>query len=233
MTSSAKKVGRPPSDPVHRIKGITWFVAVSQASGMTAAELEVLFGKSKRNLQYSAGCRPGLWNKYRDGLACPKSKRDKNGNPSIVERVENRFPGTAKWIFMPFWDVMSSAPMEMADIKNIYQSLPLELRILLVMEPANSQKTFWRRPIDENKLFQHLLKIHDLNAGIAILAIIKEAEITQNQRLHRKGIECWNEYSIFLNQHPIVGYVSKLIAEMLKKRFGNIEYAGENGFYSR
>lgn len=227
MAKTHKKAGRPPADPAHRIKGIAWFAAVSQASGMNAAELEVFFGKSKRNLKYSAGCRPGLWDKYRDGLACPKSKPDKNGNPSIVERVEKQFPGTAKWISMPFWDVMSSAPMEMTDIRNIYQSLPPQLKVLLVMEPANSQKIFWRRPIDEKKLFQHLLKIQDLDAGTAILTIIKEAETTQNQNLHRKGIECWNEYAKFLEHHPIIGYVAELIAERLTNRFGHVKYAEE------
>lgn len=224
-----KRLGRPKNDDAYLIRAKAWFNAVSLKSGMGAAELEVLFCKTSD--KYSPGKRPGLWSKYRDGEVCPKFKPDRNGCPSIVERVEKRFPGTAQWMTMPFWDALSSAPMEMSDLKNLYLSLPQHVRLLIVAEPSDKRKTFWRRPIDPKTLFSQLSKINDLDAATAILALIKEAETTQDQQMHRQAVACWENHLEKMQHHPVLSSIIEDIHELVMGRLANIEHCRNDGTY--
>jgi hypothetical protein len=128
-----KPVGRPSTDEAHKVRTKAWFIAVSMASGMNVGELEIYFAPPEKQAGYSPGNRPRHWEKYRDGSICPKSKTRKNQKRSIVERVEDCFPGTAKWVELPFWKVLSKARMEMHELKDFYQLLPVSVQELIVM----------------------------------------------------------------------------------------------------
>lgn len=202
---------------------------MSLKSGMDATELEMLFSKTKG--KYTPGKRPGLWGKYRDGEVCPKFKPDKNGCLSIVERVEERFPGTAQWMTMPFWDALNSAPMEMSDLKRLYQSLSQHIRLLIVAEPSDKRKTFWRKPVEPKTLFSQLSKLNDLDAATAILALIKEAETKQDQQMHRLGIACWEKYLEKLQHHPVLSPIIEDIDDLVAGRLAGIEHCRNDGSY--
>lgn len=196
-----KRAGRPKLDPAYRLRTRAWFNAVSQASGMNDCEMEVYFGNSK----YTALNRPGLWGKYKKGTICPKSNPDINGRPSIVERAEEAFPGTAQWLKMPFWDVLSRRRMEMSEIKQIYFKLPGEIFEKIVVDELDEEfydATFWRLPTDWMALFSELSEIGTLDAATAILALIKECETAQRQEEHKIGLTFWGKIALKLHQYP-------------------------------
>lgn len=228
-----KEAGRHAIDTAYRVRAMAWFNAVSLASGKNDSELEVLFGDSNNRQRYTPGARPGLWRKYKMGSTCPKLKPDINGRPSIVERVDARFPGTAKWMTMPFWDVLSYTPLEMSELKKIYLSLSPPVRDLIVMELPTRNMMFWRRPIEDETLCQQLLDIGDLDAATAILALIKEAESAQTQYMHLYWLKCWISYSKKLQQHPVLAPLLNNIHMIIEDRFTRISYAGSDGNYFR
>ncbi len=230
-----KRVGRPGIDQAYRIRTKAWFNAVSQASGgMTAGQLEILFGTSRKNQKYTPGARPGLWNKYETGYICPKFRPDIQGRPSIVERVEETFPGTAKWMTMPFWDVLSRKPMEMSEIKQIYLSLSDEICEMIVAgepDPPRRQTAFWRRPTDWRELYDELYEIGDLDAATAILTLIKEYETSQSYHEHMYGLAYWGKIAMLLHQYPpllpLIPDINKIIGDY----YSTVIYPTEDGEY--
>lgn len=231
-----KRVGRPGIDPAFRIRTKAWFNAVSQASGgMTAGQLEILFGTSRKNQKYAPGARPGLWGKYETGYICPKFKPDIHGRPSIVERVEEKFPGTAKWMTMPFWNVLSRKPMEMSEIKQIYLSLPDEICEMIVAgetDPPRRLAAFWRRPTDWRKLYDEVYEIGNLDAATAILALIKEYETSQRYYEHMYGAAYWGKIALFLHQYPPLSPLIPDINKIIGDYYSDVFYPIECGDYS-
>lgn len=226
-----RSVGRPTIDSAFKVRTKAWFYAVSQASGMNAEELEIFFASPDKQATYKAGNRPRLWEKYRDGRNCPKYEMDRNGKLSIVQRVEKRFPGTAKWIAMPFWQVLSYARLEMHDLKAMYLSLSKPVRKLIVMEGPREERMFWRRPTDHEDLYIQLIRIGDLDATTAVLALIKEAEVTQNQLQHQLGLYYWEYCALILQKHPVLSLVLRDINAIIEDRFTRISYSAEDGRY--
>lgn len=226
-----RNVGRPSIDTAFRIRTKAWFIAVSQASGMNAEELEIYFAPPDKQGMYRGGNRPRLWEKYRAGRICPKSKPDRNEKESIVERVGKCFPGTDKWISMPFWQVLSYSQMEMHELKAVYRSLSNPVRELIIMEKAQENKMFWRTPTNQDDLYRKLISIGDIDAATAVLAMIKEAEVTQNQFQHRQGLAWWAYCVWVLQNHPVLSQVMDDINKIIADRFTRVGYPDEHGVY--
>ncbi len=208
---------------------MAWFNAVSLAGGgLTAGQLEVLFGSSNTGKTYTLSDRSGLWGKYRTGYICPKTKPDLNGRISIVERVEKKFPGTAKWLTLPFWDVLSYTPMTIWDLKKIYCSFPPALREMFVMEIPGANMMFWRKRQDPLELCRKLIELGGIDALTAILALIKEAETIQYPELHLLGLEAWAHCSETLQIHPVLGPLQGRINDVLLDRFTRVSYPFPN-----
>lgn len=224
-----KTVGRPSTDKAFRVRTKAWFFAVSLASNMNAGELEIYFAPPAKRDMYKPGNRPRHWEKYMTGLICPKNKPDLNGRMSIVERVEECFPGTAMWVTLPFWLVLSNAYMEMHELKAIYSSLSLPVRELIIMEGAPDDEIFWRRPARYSDLFDQLITIGGLDAATAVLALIKEAELTQNQLQHQRGLGCWAVCAKCLRSHPVLSHVMEDINKIIEDRFTGTVYANKDG----
>lgn len=224
------KVGRPALDSAYRIRAQAWFNAVSLVTGKSHRELEELFAnRNVRGKLISLGANPGLWRKYKLGLSCPKTKPGKGREKSIVERVEERFPGTAKWMSMPFWEVLSDAPMEMAELKRVYLSLSPQVRDLIVIEHPLGVRAFWRKQTDIKTLCQQLLTIGGLDAATAILALMKEAEATQNPYMHLYILECWaTNCSEILQKYPELFHLLEKINEIIESRVTGFGYEGNN-----
>jgi len=230
-----KRVGRPGIDPAYRIRTKAWFNAVSQASGgMNAGQLEIMFGTSRDNQKYKPGARPGLWGKYATGYISPKFKPDIQGRPSIVERVEEVFPGTSKWMTLPFWDVLSQKSMTMQEIKEIYLSLPDEICSMIVADDYEQSKgtaLYWRIPTDWMDLYDELFEIGTLEAATAILTLIKEYETTQRYDQHMYGAAYWGKIARFLNHYPPLSPLIPEINQIVGKYFSAVRYPTKDGGY--
>lgn len=197
---------------------------------MNDRELEVLFGDSK----YTSAYRPGLWGKYKKGTMCPRSKPDMHGRPSIVQRVEAKFPGTAKWLESSFWDALSRKPMGMSEIKTIYWSLSEEVCEKIIadeVDPDLYEATFWRIPKDWGALYSELYEIGDLDAATAILALIKECETTQRQEAHKEGLGYWGKIALKLHRYPPLAPLIPDINRVIGNHYSAMLYPSEDGCY--
>lgn len=163
----------------------SWFHAVSRASGLTVAQLEREF----REEGAERAPRSCIWNKYKRGEVVPRSGRQGEGRPKLVERVEARYPGTAQWLFSPLWRLADVAPMEMSELRRIYESLPARIRDYFVLPASLASKVFWRREYDSNEVVPKLLHFHSFDDLVAALALIREAEISQSHC----GYQYWVE----------------------------------------
>lgn len=227
------KVGRPSVDPAYKIATRLWFKLISEATGMADSQLDVTFGHSEDRKKHTPKNRSGIWGKYKNGLVCPRFKPDINGNPSIVERVDQVLPGSADLMTMPFWLVLGKKNMDLSELREVYLSLSEEVQDLILMpelKPPQLTK-FWRRPINCVELFDALYEIGDFDAITAVLALIKEGEATQNQELYLQGISNWGRFAELMHDNEIMGPVLPEINAIVEKKFSGMYFAFANGEY--
>lgn len=239
MKNTAK--GRPRKSEITRFKVMAWFNAVTEASSKTAAELEREFAQVE-HVRWVNGVeiRPKLWEKYRRGEVEPRSGYSPQGMPNLVERVEQRYPGTAKWLSSPLWHLADKAPMAMDDIHKIYEGLPYLFRSIFIAAPHEASEVFWRRPVDPQHVCEILLRQGGFDALTTILAMIKEAEITQDQYQHSEAREAAQKCIAGMNHDQILD--AELLGELrryLERCWGRAKYfsipgeseADEDEFY--
>lgn len=178
MASNARRYKEDPKVRSMRIR--TWFRAVEMASGLTSSELEREFAERGRE----QGKRSCIWNKYRAGTVAPRSGHSEKGRLNLVERVEKSYPGTAKWLTLPLWRLIDRAPMEMVEIRQLFESLPAILRSMFVASEREATGLFWRRPVNLDDVCDKLRAQKNLDALVTAFILMKEAEVIQYQMQH-------------------------------------------------
>lgn len=181
-TKQSKRYVENPKIRSMRVR--SWFHAVSQASGLTVGELEREF-REEGSARTPRSC---IWNKYKRGEIVPRSRYQGDGRPKLVERVEARYPGTEKWLFSPIWLLLDAVPMEMSDLRRIYEGLPLRIRDYFVLPSSLVTKVFWRCPLHSEQQLMEFLRFHTVEDLVAAVALIREAEIIQNRPLFQYWI---------------------------------------------
>lgn len=119
----------------------------------------------------------------------PRSRHQGDGRPKLVERVEARYPGTEKWLFSPLWRLADQAPMAMSELRDIYESLPIRLRNLIVLPSALASDVFWRREFEIQTPVTELFRFQTVDDLLAGLALLREAEVCQGHLFYRYLIE--------------------------------------------
>lgn len=200
------------SKTIKRLRIRSWFQAVHCASGLSAGDLEYQF--SLANEECSRSC---IWDKYRRGDVAPRD--------SLVNAVENRFPGTGQWLHSTLWRVADERPMEMAEIRSAFEELPNLLRSIFLARQATKSTVFWRRPVETDSACDILLRINNVDALVATLLLVKEAETTQNHYQHEDGIGFALRYLERFKEHPVLGgEVNSDLQIYLKSHWANLVY---------
>lgn len=172
-------------DPkIRALRVQTWFRAVQAASGgRTPAQLEREFSERANPMKMLP--RSCIWEKYRRGAVAPRDGKRSDGRQNLVLRVEERYPGTARWLRLPIWRLADSAPMTMQQIREIYSELPRLMRVSFVAQGDAARGLFWRRAGDPAVVCRAFASWGTLDAIAVLLTMVKEAEITQDQTQHR------------------------------------------------
>ncbi len=201
------------SKTIKRIRIRSWFQAVSHTSGLSAGELEYQF--SLANEQSPRSC---IWDKYRRGDVAPRNV--------LVSAVEDRHPGTEKWLRSPLWRYADETPMEMAAIRSAYEDLPRLFRSIFIDRQATKSSLFWRRPVEPDHVCTILLRIKSIDALIVTLLFVKEAEITQNHEQHIEGVKAALNCLEHFAGHPVLGGAVNrdLQRYLIKSRWSNLAY---------
>lgn len=185
-----KRRKKPGEDPkIRSMRVRAWVRAVKLASGLGLAELEEMFSQ---RLGVSTPSRSCIWEKYQRGEVVPRSRLQTKRGLSLVERVEQRYPETAMWLSSPLWRLADKIPMEMSEIREIYEELPTPFHSIFIAKRHEASEVFWRRPVDPEHVCQILRRLGERDAMGAIttsLAMVKEAEITQNQYQHELAVD--------------------------------------------
>lgn len=230
-----KRIGRPQTDPSLRLATKAWFNFVSYLLEKSAGQLECLFASAANDKKYRMGNRPKLWERYRSGTICPRISGTAK-KPSIVERVDDAVPDASRWLTSSFWRLLGNQPMDMEEIRVIFQSLMPEIRDLFVIEGYERNGVFWRKPNDLKSLvrlllsgtfprtFEHWAK---LDAATAVLALLREAEIKQDQLQHIEVWNIWLEFPNFLREIPALQNIADEIHSILSKRMLSVRYHQE------
>lgn len=219
-----RKSGEDPKIRSMRVR--VWVRAVRLASGLSLAELEEEFSQPWSGPKPSV--RSCIWDKYYRGEVVPRTKLRSKEGPSLVERVEKEYPGTAKWLSSPLWRALDIAPIDMGEIRDLYEELPDLFRSIFIAPPHEESEIFWRRPVDLIDTYRILALLSEqdaLHAFMTILIMIKEAETTQNQDQHALGVNRLQECKDKLRKEPVLqeGFLGE-IYDYLDERWEEIHY---------
>lgn len=179
-------------DPeIRKMRVQAWYLAVALASGLAPRDLEKKFSESDSDRKVKRSC---VWDKYRRGEVVPRSGPRPDGSLNLIDRVEAAYPGTAKWLTLPLWRLLDKAPMEMSEIRCHLAELPNLMRQIFIYEQAQPSGVFWRRDTDYDDACDHLLRFGNLDGLTAVLALVKEAEVIQDQCQHQLCAQKAGEY---------------------------------------
>lgn len=196
-----------------------WFNAVSQASGLTTGQLEKEFGE-KGAERTPRSC---IWNKYRRGDVVPRSRRPGDRSKKLVERVESRYPGTAKWLTSPVWRLADPAPMEMSEIRKVYEGMPKSIRSIFVEPASKPSSLFWRRSVNPKQVCEILLRFRDVDALIALLTMVKEAEVVQDRTQYGVAVKALlQELWLSVDRHFNYTHVDIELTRFLQARWKQV-----------
>lgn len=178
--------GRPRKSEISKFRVMTWYSAVSIASGKSTSELEKQFaGIAEPAKNHEGWVSSKLWDKYRRGEAEPKLTPPKGEQISTVDRVEKVYPGTARWLSMPLWRLFDPEPIGMDGLRSVLMNLENRVSSLLILKDAPENGIFWlasTRNIQRH--VETLYRIASLDAATALAVMIRLAEICQDQELH-------------------------------------------------
>lgn len=204
-----------------RLRVRTWVEAVLHASGLTLVELEQKYSDAKTINPVARSC---IWDKYRNGSVAPRIGIKPNGELHLAGRVEIDYPGTLQWLISPLWRLSDKAPMGMNEIRSIYEGMIYLFKSIFVETEHKTTGVFWRRNIEIEKCCKTLSHLDELTSFIALLTIIKEAEVNQDQEVHFYVFEHIFTYKVTLKKYPELKVTRKWLFEYLKSRWADTGY---------
>lgn len=173
-----------------KIKVQSWFNAVSIASGKTAYQLEKEFLPPGRDASNFPEKRSTIWQKYKSGKIEPSSNMIKGHTKSVAERVEEKYPGTIRWLTSPYWLLADSdRQTTLEDLRYAYEWLHPKTRYLVVKENVGDRDIFWRKQTVERELLRKAVGIEDIDGLTLAMALVVESRLWQLESLYRGRIE--------------------------------------------
>jgi hypothetical protein len=212
-------------DRVIRVNRVhTWVRAVRLKSKLSLSELEELFSDSKTKEGKTRSC---IWDKYNRGDVVPRVGIKPNGELHLANRVEQEFPGTLQWLTSPMWRLIDKAPMSMPEIRKIYDDMPSKFRSIFVEPDYKIKGIFWRRILPFEECIDTLKKLEILPAFIALLTMVKEAEISQDQYTHYSALRAAIYLTEYLTDIPEIELASLDLEEYLMSRIQSAGYIAD------
>lgn len=209
MLNSGKEDVR---NQLRKLRIQTWFQAVADASRKNAYQLEAEFSPNYLvGAKFHKG-RSRIWAKYQRGESMPTFKEKSGGRKPIALIVEEKYPGTLKWLTHPIWELADPfIDFNMQDLKPIYESLPEKYRSYLI-EENHEHPYFWRKQNDDLELmldvFSEDKSVDDLTA---LICLYRESVICLNiskfRNIRKKLIE-FSRYRSFSFVNYLISFKS-------------------------
>jgi uncharacterized protein (DUF433 family) len=206
---------------IRQVRVRTWVRAVRLASGLSLIELEKQFSDPKAKVKTPRSC---IWDKYARGDVAPRIGKNPNGKLHLASRIDKAYPGTLRWLNSPMWRLIDKAPMSMIEIKAIYDGMPYLFKSIFVEPTHKTKGLFWRRYVELQPCIETLYKMEELQAFIALLTMVKEAEVKQDQETHYEALKAAISFEDVLAVFPELDFTDEEIIDYLEKRFKTAGY---------
>lgn len=202
---------------------LSWIQTISNAH--TAYKIEeaiyTSLGRFHKGDKDSPHTRPHLFDAYLTNASLP-SKR-------TLDQIEksNRFRDSSAYFYLPFWDVISEKLPEQRFLRElICSSRPNLTRYLHYgYRPKNAK---WASILESPKTIDSLWKQGDIEALTVLLAIVRDAEHTNNQIQHSEAAYAAMYLSLFILSAEPYYSNRKLIFTYLSDHFFSKEYVLPN-----
>ena len=113
--------------------------------------------------------------------------------PTLVDKVEQAYPGTAGWFHHPLWRLLRPEPITFSELKESFFSLAAETQKILVVEGRRDQ-FFWRVQEDVADTWEELMRLeHGMEVLCAFILLVQESEFLQDAYQFQVVLEAWTE----------------------------------------
>ncbi len=176
-------MGRRKNDEVDAIAAMVWHAVVCFRTGLsTSYAIEKHFWPEnfyRRNGETSRSCKP---DRYERGESLPDA--------NTTAHVENRYPGTRRWLDLLLWHVMKDRRWTVRELTGIIgNARPGIMRRLRPNSRCQDPHLF---AVDS------LWRQGDTEALAVLLGLIRYAELTGHERLHADAVYAAMHVSFFV-----------------------------------
>lgn len=181
--------GRPPTDPIDRLRTRLWFHAVKLQSGLSSAyAIEMALDGERVRKRESDVSRPRKWDCYEKGTKVP---RDKPGERNCIEQAEAHYPGTAAWFRSPLWRLLKRETLDRRAIEVEMRALSPQVRALLFEAELRGEEKEPRFKTFEEAEDSALLAMCNFEALVTMSLLVAQAEEIASRELHERGLQLY------------------------------------------
>lgn len=130
-TQDKKQVGRPKESPVTKLQAKLWYLAVKEQSGMTDYRLDMLFGQPEGPINEGGSGRNRVFGLFKKGVF-PSRGNHWRRDFDIVDRVNQKFPGTSNILDSPLWELLNDTARNHQAINKIAEKCLTKLGLLKI-----------------------------------------------------------------------------------------------------
>lgn len=181
--------GRPPTDPIDRLRTRLWFHVVQLQSGLSSAyAIEMALDGELVRKRESDVARPRKWDGYEKGAKVPK---DKPGARNVIDQAEAHFPGAAAWFRSPIWALLKRERLDRRAIEAEMRALSPQVRALLFEAELRGEEKEPRFKTFEEAEERALLAMCNFEALVAMSLLVAQAEEIASRELHERGLQLY------------------------------------------
>lgn len=208
------KRGRPERNPIEIYRTTFWARAVYAAAKAPRHKLGPVLGKDGRWL--------GVWARYDKGLVSPSRDR--------LKRIEKRLPGTNRYYFCPLWGLLYQRAFTWDDLYDSVMWLNPPVRVAFIAEDESASGPFWRKATSRFDLLDELIRLlgdrkFTFDALIAILIVVREAELCQDAWLYLFAMRAWSLAPRYMTEHPVLRHFPVDLIESVLTPLRTIRFA--------
>ena len=194
--------GRPPKNPVDKIRTRLWICWLKQVSGLRSAyAIEMALDGDRVKRRATDVNRPRKWDGYEKGTTVPSTAP---GPRNAIAQAEARFPGAARYFFSPLWSYLKGELVGAAQFAQAIQMLDADVVSLLFEDtPPSPGMPVRPKPFDDSRA-QRLCALGSFDAMVAAVLLAGLAESIASQELRVRALSAYLELQVRVRQIPIL-----------------------------
>lgn len=225
------KRGRPKKSTADRLSTMVWAEAVKiQSKGMTPYKLEVTFMPEecvpKRDCRV---VRPSLMDRYAKGELSPKNFDSRCGGTKLVERIDSTFAGTAKWLYLPLWELMQPKAYSLEEMHQIMAGIEGGFYYKFFSRYDWPERVYVRNFEVDIKEIRKVSRHNTLDAFAFLLGLVREAEYTLDVRVHFNACIGMSELFPSVARMPEIKPVAGQLFDYLEGAYFRVIYTVPDG----